>query len=37
LGGTADWAGEKNMADSMRWVRKIGEEILVEQNRKEKK
>jgi hypothetical protein len=35
LGQTADWAGEKNMAEDMR-ARKIGEGILARQNRKEK-
>jgi hypothetical protein len=28
------WAGEKNMAGSMRYGRKIGEGILVDKNRK---
>jgi hypothetical protein len=28
LGQTADWTDEKNMAESMRWARKIGEGIL---------
>jgi hypothetical protein len=37
LGRTADWVSEKNMAESIRWVRKIGEGILVGQNRKEKR
>jgi hypothetical protein len=36
LGRTADWADKKIMAESMRWVRKIGEEILVGQNEKGK-
>jgi hypothetical protein len=32
LGQTADWASEKNMAESMRWARKISEGIPVSQN-----
>jgi hypothetical protein len=36
LGQTAYWADEKNMAESMRWDRKIGEGILVGQNEKRK-
>jgi hypothetical protein len=34
LDRTDDWSGEKNMAKSMRWARKIGEEILTSQNGK---
>jgi hypothetical protein len=34
LDRTAYWADEKNMAESMRCVRKIGEGILAEQNEK---
>jgi hypothetical protein len=37
LGRTTDWAGEKNIAKSMRWDRKIEERILASQNRKEKR
>jgi hypothetical protein len=37
LGITADWAGEENMANSMREARKIGKEIPVSQNEKEKR
>jgi hypothetical protein len=37
LGRTTDWAGEKNIAESMRWIRKIGDGILAGQNRKEKR
>jgi hypothetical protein len=33
---TADWTGEKNMVESMRWARKI-EGILVGRNGKEKR
>jgi hypothetical protein len=36
LGQTAKWAGKKNMVESMRCARKIGEGILAGQNRKEK-
>jgi hypothetical protein len=34
---TTDWANKKNMVKSMRWTGKIGEEILVGQNKKEKR
>jgi hypothetical protein len=37
LGQTTDWASEKNMAESMRWTKKIGEEMLAGQNGKEKR
>jgi hypothetical protein len=37
LGRTADWADEKNMRESMRWARKIGQGILAGQNEKEKR
>jgi hypothetical protein len=37
LSKTANLVGEKNMAESMRWSRKIGEEILAGQNEKEKR
>jgi hypothetical protein len=37
LGRTIDWADEKNMAESMRWNRKLGEGILARQNGKEKR
>jgi hypothetical protein len=37
LGRTADGAGEKNIPESMRWGRKIGEGIRAGQNRKEKR
>jgi hypothetical protein len=37
LGRTIDWASKKNMAETMRWPRMIGEEILMGQSRKEKK
>jgi hypothetical protein len=37
LDRTADWADKKIMTKSMRWARKIGERILVGQNRKEKR
>jgi hypothetical protein len=37
LGITADWAGEENMAKSMREARKIGKGILESQNKKEKR
>jgi hypothetical protein len=37
LDRTADWAGEKNIAKSMRWDKKIGERILASQNGKEKR
>jgi hypothetical protein len=33
----ADWTGEKNIAKSMRWDKKIGERILASQNGKEKR
>jgi hypothetical protein len=33
---SADWIDEKIMTESMRWARKIGEGILVHQNRKNK-
>jgi hypothetical protein len=36
LGRTVDWAGKK-LTESMRWARKIGEGILMGQNRNEKK
>jgi hypothetical protein len=36
LDRTAYWADEKNMAESMRCVRKIGEGILADQNEKRK-
>jgi hypothetical protein len=37
LGQTADCVIEKIMAESIKWARKIGEGILVDQNEKEKK
>jgi hypothetical protein len=37
LGQSADWVDKKIMTENMRWTRKIGEGILVDQNRKEKK
>jgi hypothetical protein len=37
LSRIADCVGKKNMTESMRWTKKIEEEILVGQNRKEKK
>jgi hypothetical protein len=37
LDRTDDRPSGKNIAESMEWVRKIGEEILVDQNRKENK
>jgi hypothetical protein len=37
LAQTTDYAREKNMAESMRWDRKMEERILVGQNGKEKR
>jgi hypothetical protein len=34
LGQSTDWVDKKNMTENMRWARKIGEGILVDQNRK---
>jgi hypothetical protein len=37
LGQTVDWFNKKNMAEDMRWIKKIEEGILAGQNEKEKR